>query len=462
MWSGGDTTATAATTPSTDPKVLRQEYDTASAEAAQRQREQDLEGVKHGNAAEHLQQCNSDFGLARQDEADWTQRARSSHDAVTSAEDAQRQSEHQTKGEWDALVPERMRAASDRNLAYFYDSRYFQDYADQITKGIMEKICEDNNWGGCAILSFFKACLRMLAATLGVSSSIAVELSLFSYFKVPDLLRNQGPDQHARAKAEEDGIRSREDALRKKGEDNRGYFDQLVADKKAKETADAAKLADAERATGRARKKVDDAKVKRDDARDKYHGVAQEAREASERARAASSALNSAIEEKKGAGGGTVKGGGGGGGGKRATAAQKQKATTRLGEVGISGASSDPVVIAIAGLSDAEWAKAKQRFGQLNSTGQSRVKANPQSLPAIGKMSDADWSTTKGQLETTQPPPQQQEPTQQQKDASAKVQRLAQRSFNPASISPAVAAEIMAAADNKEAVEAILTKHNLL
>lgn len=398
MFGGAQATTAAGT--SADPKALQQQYADQTKAYNEKQTEVDGLATGYSNAAENYQECGSDHNAARVDLQDLTPRARSASDATQAAEDQARQSEQAIKGEWDSLVPERARIGADRNLAWFYNSRYYQDYADQLTRGILEKICEDNNFGGCAILAFFKACLKFAAAIQGISSGISSELSLFSYFKIPDLLRNQAVDQFARVGAEERSLGAKEDALRKKDADADDYYGKQIAEKRARQAEDEAKLAQAKGATARAKAKADAAKVKRDEAREAHNKAQAEARKMNSDLADTRNQIEQAQADK----GGKTTGGGHTTGGRKATADEKKLAAGRLKEMGAGDLTATPdrvrddYAVAIAGIKD--WATFKRHWDTLNQTGRQNVLRDLKRIQEVEKTAEANWPTKKAELES--------------------------------------------------------------
>lgn len=194
MRSGGIPKAPAATPSRAD---LEARYRQLSGDLdAQQSRVAEL-GALFTDAAERLQQCRVDQGTLEAEVQYRLSQARQAEERYRAAEQQLDQYQHGCQSELSTLAPQWAQCRADQGLALWQDGDYRTKVRDQIVQACLEKICEDNNRGGEALLAWGKACLRMMAAVLGNDCPVSIDYAQVKYLGIPDLLRNAAPEAFA-------------------------------------------------------------------------------------------------------------------------------------------------------------------------------------------------------------------------------------------------------------------------
>lgn len=282
-----------------DPKALRQQYDALSDQrdrlesAVQRARD------VHGDAAEAYVEGRERTAETKSDEILWKQKidaAQGLREASRSAGETRDSVKQNIKEEWAKLEPERKDVAGAYDLARFQRWMFEREFTNAWKKGILELTLENQNFGGVALLAFYRASLKMSAAVQGLNTGISTALELPSYFKVPDVPRDAAIEQFARSDAQAGSLKGKEDALREREGDD--FYDNKARDKEA-ELADAeAQRKQAEAAREGAAKAEEGKKKERDDARADFNKASDATRDKSAEVRKKGAALEEAAKAK--------------------------------------------------------------------------------------------------------------------------------------------------------------------
>ncbi|MFH0799545.1 MAG: hypothetical protein V2A66_05115 [Pseudomonadota bacterium] len=276
MWNGG------AGTTAVDPKTLRENYDRADAAAQVKKEAQD-------DASEALAEGRGARSEKESDERQLEMKVggvQGLQDSVRTARETAEQVAHANAEKWRELEPERRNVSSSFDMARFYQWRFNIDFFGAWSKGILERILENQNFGGALILFFHALGMKMTDASLSTRTSASAVLNPNQYFKVADVGRNTAPEQLARAQSEAKGLADKEDAIRNREKDP--YYDSDLDKKKNRLAKMETELAKAKADAAAATQHEKDMLKKRNEARAEYDKAVDEKRKAASEANAAS------------------------------------------------------------------------------------------------------------------------------------------------------------------------------
>lgn len=279
---------------------LRRQYDALNDDKDRLDgRAQTVRG-EYDDAAEAYNEAQRERVTAGQEVNEFDQRVRAANDGVRQATETEDSFVQNLSAERDKLVPERTSISGLFDVARFSDYMNIRDRRNAWELFGIQGECEDRNFPGAAILAFFKACLKMSAAMIGVSSPGPVTLDTPSYRRVADIPRNQAPEQFARAEAEARGLKAREEALHKKGENEGKYYKDLVAKKKDQFEEERSRQAGAVSERDAAQNEENKLDKKRKDARVAFNTASDAARAEASKVRKKGEEYDEAIRAQSG------------------------------------------------------------------------------------------------------------------------------------------------------------------
>lgn len=233
-------------------------------------------GAQLQDAVERLQQCRADQGTC-QAEVQYLQNAvRQAEERCRAAAEQVDQYQHSCQSELSALVPQWAQCNADRGLALWQDCDYRTKYRDQIVLACLQRVCEDNNRCGEALLDWGKACLRFMAAIMGNDSPISIDSSYATYFQLPGVLHNAAPEAFARLASAVSALSAKRDEIARRQADP--FYAQKVEEEQARRRDDEARHEEALAAATDAEKKTDAAVAARDGARTNLNTAEEAAR----------------------------------------------------------------------------------------------------------------------------------------------------------------------------------------
>lgn len=265
---------------------LRSKYDGLSSQQDELARAQEEQNAQYQDASSVVSEAKTAEGQALQENNYWENKARGLEQTAQQAGEQLDQFDLQTQNSQNQMGPVLQRVASAYDLANFYARRYLIDFYGVRDLGWLQKILENQNFGGAALVCFHAACMKMNAAALGIHTSVQVTLQLPQYFQVRDVQPNKAPDQFALANSENNNAAAQQAEINKRVATQRQhYVDQAakrrneLAEAKARDQATAAELASARSSVSSSTDAMKDARTEVNEAADATRQKAGEVRE---------------------------------------------------------------------------------------------------------------------------------------------------------------------------------------
>lgn len=261
MRSGGFTTAPAVSSGPEEYRRLSGEFDAQQAVVEEA-------GAAFTNASELVQQRREEESSQRAEGQHWLGAVRAGEDRCRAAGSQVDQYLQSCKSEFAALAPGWAQCNAEQGLALWQDRDYQAKCRDQILQACLEKLCEDRNFGGEALLAWGRACLKMMAAILGNDLPLSVELARASYLRVPNVLHNAAPATFAHAASTADALAAKEREIAGRMDDP--FFANKAKEEEIQLEQDKARHQKAIAGMARAKAALDAATAARDAARAEY------------------------------------------------------------------------------------------------------------------------------------------------------------------------------------------------